>query len=202
MWLLDTGAPASFGNERAVTIAGERFPVSGGHLGLTTETLSRFVAVECTGLLGADVLGHLDFVFDVPNQRIAISTGELECSGTAIDLDEYMGIPIAPVRIRGTDYRMFFDTGAQLSFFEHESLASFPVAGRVADFYPGLGQFETETHDVSVTLGGLDLTLRCGALPEGLGATLMMAGTNGIIGNQLLGDRRVGYFPRRHALVF
>jgi hypothetical protein len=31
--------------------------------------------------------------------------------------------------------------------------------------------------------------------------TLMMAGTEGIIGNEILQDRVAGYFPRRQELV-
>jgi len=34
-----------------------------------------------------------------------------------------------------------------------------------------------------------------------LGATLMMADAAGIIGNQILCNRIVGYFPRRRALA-
>ena len=113
-----------------------------------------------------------------------------------------MGIPIVSTRIRGIDYRMFLDTGAQISYFQHDSLQSFPAAGLVTDFYPGVGEFHTETHNVDVTLGGVEFTLRCGVLPELLGATLMMAETDGIIGNQVFSDRSVGYFPRRRSLAF
>ncbi len=201
LWLIDTGAPTSFGSEPAVTIAREQFRVGSDYLGLTAETLSSFVAVECIGLLGADILGRLDFILDAPSGRSTISHGELEHGGTAVPLDEFMGIPIVSARISGIDYRMFFDTGAQISYFQHDTLASFPSAGRASDFYPGVGQFETETHNVDVTLGGVEFTLRCGVLHGLLGAALMMAGTEGIVGNQVLSDRPVGYFPRRHILV-
>ena len=40
-----------------------------------------------------------------------------------------------------------------------------------------------------------------GTLPGLLGMTLMMAGAQGIIGNQILTNRVVGYFPRRRLLV-
>ncbi len=92
-----------------------------------------------------------------------------------------MGIPIVTARVGDSDYRMFFDTGAQTSYFQDDSLTSFPSAGRVTDFYPGVGQFQTDTHDVPVSLGGVVFSLRCGRLPGLLGATLMMAGTVGIV---------------------
>jgi hypothetical protein len=34
-----------------------------------------------------------------------------------------------------------------------------------------------------------------------LGMTLTMAGVEGIIGNELITDRALGYFPRRQKLV-
>ena len=95
------------------------------------------------------------------------------------------------------------DTGAQISYFQDDSLTDFPSAGSVTDFYPGVGQFQTDTHQVAVSLGGVAFTLRCGTLPGSLGEDLMkIAGIDGIVGNQILCNRIVGYFPRRHSLAF
>ena len=46
----------------------------------------------------------------------------------------------------GVERRMFFDTGAQISYLQDDVLDTFPSAGPVTDFYPGVGQFQTETH--------------------------------------------------------
>jgi hypothetical protein len=201
LWLLDTGAPTSFGASSSVSFAGEEFDLGRTYLGLTVATLSQFVGVSCAGLLGADVLGRFDHIFDTAGGRLIVATGELEHSGTVVELDQLLGIPIVTARVASRDYRMFFDTGAQVSYFQDDSLMGFPSAGSVTDFYPGLGQFETDTHWVPVSLGGTMFTLRCGTLPGLLGMTLMMAGTKGIIGNELLIHRTVGYFPRRRVLV-
>lgn len=200
-WLLDTGAPTSFGNGGELSIAGESFRLGENYLGLTSTTLSSFVGVPCAGLLGADVLGRFDLLFDAVRSTLGLSTGELEHRGQTVPLEQFMGIPILAARIGGEDHRMFFDTGAQISYFQDDSLSDFPGAGSVTDFYPGVGQFQTDTHQVEVTLGGISFTLRCGTLPGLLGATLMMAGVRGIVGNQILVDRKIGYFPRRRRLV-
>ena len=113
-----------------------------------------------------------------------------------------MGIPIVPARIGCADYRMFFDTGAQISYFQHDSIVDYPAAGAINDFYPGFGKFQTDTHNVDIALGETKFTLRCGILPELLAAALMMAGTTGIIGNQVTTGRVIGYFPRRQTAVF
>lgn len=201
LWLLDTGAPTSFGSPRLLTIAGEQFNLETSYLGLTAATLSSFVGVPCVGLIGADVLGHFDHIFDVARDSLTVSTTELSHSGQSVCLDELQGIPIFTARIGGANYRMFFDTGAQISYFQDDSLTKFPFRETVPDFYPGIGQFQTDTYDVPVWIGGVKFILRCGKLPDPLGAALTMAGVSGIVGNQILVNRTVGYFPRRHTLV-
>jgi len=57
LWLLDTGAPQSFGCEAKLELAGLTFDIQGNYMELTPAQLSEFVSVDCTGLLGADVLG-------------------------------------------------------------------------------------------------------------------------------------------------
>jgi hypothetical protein len=201
LWLLDTGAPAGFGASPTVTIAGERFELNADYLGLTAATLSEFVGVPCAGLLGADVLGRFDHIFDSAAGKLTVSTAELSHSGQQVRLDDLLGIPIVTAHIGGRPYRMFFDTGAQISYLQGDALKSFPAAGRVADFYPGFGQFETDTHDVEISLEGVPFTLRCGTLPDLLGMSLLVSGTDGIVGNAILSDRTVGYFPRRGVMV-
>lgn len=125
---------------------------------------------------------------------------ELQAEGNTVSLEHFMGIPIAAAEIAGDQHRVFFDTGAQLSYLQSDSLGNFPEAGRAEDFYPGIGRFETETHMVEMRLGGQVFNLRCGRLPELLGATLMMAGTSGIVGNAVMMDSVTGYFPRRSRL--
>lgn len=201
LWLLDTGAPTSFGTSRALGIAGEVFSLGTDYLDLTAQNLSQFVGAPCAGLLGADVLGRFDHILDTAAAEVTVSTTELSHSGENVPLDEFMGIPVVTARVGARDHRMFFDTGAPISYFQDASLASFPTAGSFADFYPGVGRFHTGTHEVAVSLGGVVFSLRCGTLPGLLGPLLMMAGTTGIIGNAILSNRRVGFFPRRRTLV-
>ena len=200
-WLIDTGAPTSFGKSNLLSLDGEQFSLGSTYQGLTHETLTSFVGVPCAGLLGTDVLGNFDHLFDTITGTLSISTSQFAHSGRNVDLSEFMGIPVLDVQIAGKPYRMFLDTGAQISYFQDDSFANFPSAGSLIDFYPGVGQFETETRQIDVSLGGVGFTLRCGILPSLLGATLMMAKIDGIIGNQILGHRIVGYFPRRRVLV-
>ncbi|RKZ79968.1 MAG: hypothetical protein DRQ35_03185 [Gammaproteobacteria bacterium] len=78
---------------------------------------------------------------------------------------------------------------------------NFPSTGEVSDFYPGFGEFETETYRVDTMLGTTKFGLICGSLPGALGMTLGIASVEGIIGNEILMERTLGYFPRRRLLV-
>jgi hypothetical protein len=40
-----------------------------------------------------------------------------------------MGIPIVTAQIGGRAHRMFFDTGAQISYLQSDALKTFPAAG-------------------------------------------------------------------------
>ena len=200
LWLFDTGAPSTFGISKDLILAEKRFPVSDNYMGLSAATLSQFTGVGCQGLLGTDVFGAFDHILDVPSGSLTVSTGDLAHAGQDLEFSEFMGIPTLTARIAGQNYCMFFDTRAQISYFQEDSITNFPEAGSVTDFYPGVGQFETDTHQVPVSFGEISVTLRCGTLPGLLGATLMMAGTSGIVGNQLCLDRVIGYFPRKGVL--
>jgi len=200
LWLFDTGAPTSFGESKKITLDGQSFRLNDNYLGFSASTLSQLTEVECHGLIGADILARFDHLLDVSNAAVTMSTERLEHTGTALPLSTFMGIPVVTARIAGKDYQMFFDTGAQISYFQEDIIKSFPSAGTVTDFYPGLGRFQTETHLVQVELGECVFTLRCGTLPGLLSATLMLAGASGIIGNQIAENRIIGYFPRRNEL--
>lgn len=202
LWLLDTGAPESFGRNKHIDLLGEHFAFDDSYHGLGIDGLVKHVGVECAGLLGSDVLAAFDMIFDEPGGKITFSTGELDLDGMAVPLWEFMGLPMIMADIAGEDYRKFFlDTGAQLSYFQDPALKKFPSAGKVMDFFPDSEDFETETHDVAMSLGGVHVTLRCGTLPEVLAGALSMASAQGIIGNQLFHTRRVGFFLRQGALI-
>lgn len=199
-WLFDTGAPLSFGKARELSLAGERFSLGQRYVGLDAAALSRLMGVNCTGLLGADIIGRFDHLLDVAGGLLTVSTATLAHGGQLLELDDFMGIPIITVHIERRDYRMFLDTGAQISYFQHAALAGFPPAGSLTDFYPGFGEFQTETHRVPASIGDGRFTLRCGSLPRLLGMTLGVANVDGIVGNEIFLDRSVGYFPRRQAM--
>jgi len=98
-FLLDTGAPVSFGRVSAVTLDGQRFTVAPTYLGLTKEVLSSHVGRDVDGLLGADILNQFDTLIDVGHSRVLFSEGPVEFGGEELALDDFMGIPILTATI-------------------------------------------------------------------------------------------------------
>ena len=200
-FLLDTGAPTSFGKVTPIMLDGQSFELSRSYMGLTAQVLSDYVGCETAGILGADILNQFDSLIDLPQSRVCFSKAPLECDGELLSLDFCMGVPIIAATVSGNPVKLFFDTGAQISYLQDDSLSDFPAEGIVTDFYPGIGQFSTDTFRAPVRLGHSTHELRCGRLPDLLGMTLMLAGTGGIIGNEILRGRVAGYFPRRQRLI-
>ena len=201
-WLIDTGSPATFGNSDSVTIGDQEFLAASDYMGLTAAELSKSVKTEMQGLIGTDVLNQFDWIFDIANGKVVVSTDALEVDGDSLPIQTVMGVPMIKVEICDRTHHMFFDTGAQVSYLQSDDRESFPDAGMIEDFYPGFGEFESTTHHIPAKIGNLEFTLRCGRLPELLGLTLMAAGTTGIVGNEVMTNREVGYFPRRKLIKF
>lgn len=201
-WLIDTGAPSSFGNVSCVTIAEKTFTVPNTYVNLTANSLSEHVGHESVGLIGVDVLNEFNVIFDVINNKIELTEEDIGLEGEILPFTDVMGIPIIGVNAAGSQRKMFFDTGAQISYLKVEVLKEYPSLGKTIDFYPGVGEFETETYEVETTFGAQDMILRYGSLPQMLEMTLLMAGTEGIIGNEIFEQRVVGYFPKQYQMVF
>ena len=75
------------------------------------------------------------------------------------------------------------------------------MIGHFQDFYPTLGQFETVLHFADLVIGGSSFRVRCGVMPDFLAALMNFAGAEGIIGNELLLDRRICYCPGTGKLI-
>lgn len=54
----------------------------------------------------------------------------------------------------------------------------------MTDFYPGFGQFSTDTRRVSIQLGRTRVELQCGQLPELLGMTLASDAPEHVVGDR------------------
>ncbi len=200
-WLIDTGSPASFGEEDSLSICNQIFKIENTYGALNAKELTSHIGLELTGLIGVDILNKFDILFSINKYEATFSKNSMNLEGDVLPIDSFMGIPIIKVNILDTEYTMFFDTGAQISYFQSPSLKDFPSNGTIKDFYPVIGKFETETYLIDLDIGSSEYKLICGSLPTLLSETLMMASAQGIVSNELMKDKVIGYFPKRHQIV-
>jgi hypothetical protein len=189
--LLDTGAPMSLHNNSQFHFEETLHRCNSGLRGVTTGSISELLGMDITALMGADVLSRYHVLLDYRNLQAKFSTDPIVFEGRTIGLESFMGIPIIKLTISGNEHRFFLDTGAQYSYVSEQLIRTFPPAGEVQDFYPGVGQFQISCHDVELMLGADVFNARCGNPPALVQQMLTMGNCQGIIGADLFNNFKV-----------
>ncbi|CAF2101754.1 unnamed protein product [Rotaria magnacalcarata] len=186
-YIVDTGSTVSFGRATTIFINGQSFPIRDGGLhGLTADSISRISRLQVDGLIGMNILANFDIKFT--RNQITFSNSPLFPTGKAITVpivDAVLGIPIIILSIAHKDRRIFFDTGAKLSYLSDDLLVGNSI-GEVDDFHPSIGDFKTKVYKIDVTINGKVESLTFGSLPSSIRYLLQLGRTEGVIGTELL----------------
>jgi hypothetical protein len=182
--VLDTGSPFSVGYA-PIVIADKEFPVYDSYLDVCPAYLADHIGTKVEGLIGADILAEFNVNIRHAERLIEFSSYS---SGHAVflPLNNFMNVPILPIKVCGRIVRAFFDTGATLSYLLPEILAGLDSSGRQEEFYPLLGSFLTDVYSTAVGVGGEEREFRFGELPEELRMMLEAGQVQAIIGTDLL----------------
>jgi hypothetical protein len=199
--LIDTGAPCSVGNAEIVMFAGGRYPLQSTFLGKAADELPGTIGVRIDVLMGVDILNRYDMLIDPVRQVLVFSDEELDVEGEALPIEQSMGVPIVTADVDGRRMKMFFDTGAKVSYVDEETAKAYPQVGTAQDFYVTVGPFQTAIHRIPITLGSWSFDLDFGILPPSLQNALLVAGTQGILGTAILVHFMVAYMPRRKRII-
>ena len=78
LWLIDTGAPTSFGSESTASIEKTDFEIQSNYMGMDINQIKDATDIDMVGLLGIDVLNNFDFLLDLPSETATISSDEIE----------------------------------------------------------------------------------------------------------------------------
>jgi hypothetical protein len=183
--LIDTGIPISLGSQTGWHFLNEIHQLSQDYMGITLQYLCKVVGTQIDIMLGADILKKHHVIIDLAKNRVSFSSQPLFHSVYSIKMETFLGAPIATLTVSGKDCQMFMDTGAKLSYVDHETALKYTPIGKEKDFYPGIGEFETDVFDIPFQLGLLKFNLRCGVLPPILEKTLQVTGKCGIVGTEL-----------------
>jgi hypothetical protein len=189
--LIDTGAPATIHVSNDLNFLSEDFSCTSNYMGLTASKLSEHLGMQVTTLLGTDVLSKFKILLDYQNLQVSFSKEEIPFEGAEIGISNFMGIPIIELEVNNQVLKFFLDTGAKLSYLSEDITSGYPSVGTEEDFYPGVGQFETECYEIPTSIGTNDFVVRYGNLPFMLQMTLMLGGTDGIIGFDFFNNFKV-----------
>ncbi len=201
--LIDTGAPSSVADSSPLAFAGRLWQTQMNYMGISPESLSTSVGTPINALIGIDILNQYDILIDPTTHALNLSEDELPLVGPSLELDNFMGIPVIEATVGDDFVRMFFDTGAKLSYLDSDRTNAFQSVGTERDFYPGFGEFSTNAYDIPIILGDPD-TCFCQVsvnLPQLLQMTLVMADTAGILGTAILQTHKVTFAPRRKMMT-
>ena len=180
--LIDTGAPSTIHSTNNLTFCIENYNCTSNYMGMTVSKISEMLGTKITTLLGSDVLSNFIIYFDYQNEIIKFSKEEIAFDGEEIGISNFMGIPIIEMSINNQNLKFFLDTGAKLSYLSDRFTRNYDCSGIEEDFYPGVGIFQTEIFDILTRFGEYNFYAKYGNLPKLLQMTLMLGGTDGIIG--------------------
>ena len=201
-WIIGTGSPRSFSELPTLELDGVSLNMAPSFAGLSAATLSAFIGLPVTGLLGIDVLKRFDIEFDLPSSQIMFSSEPVDMKGSSVSVQSFQGIPIIDAVIGGQNARAFLETGAKLSYWQEASLVNYPATGAFEDFYPGIGLFQVDTYRVPVEIGGRNFEIRFGAPTTQVLSMLRMAGVTAILGNEIFQNHKIGFKPRQNRIHF
>lgn len=180
--LIDTGSPSTIHTSSNINFCSETYNCSTNFMGLTVSKISEMLGRQITTLLGADILSRYKTLFDYTNKVVEFHKQEIKFEGQEVGISSFMGIPIIEMLIGGQQLKFFLDTGAKLSYLSDSITSNYNSIGTDEDFYPGVGNFQTQCFEIPTTLGDKVFIVRYGNLPTILQMTLMLSGVDGIIG--------------------
>ena len=202
-YLVDTGAPGSFGKHGEVTFGGKAHVLASSYLGLDAESLSQLAEIPLDGLLGTDILGQYDLLLDYQANNLMLNPQEVDLP-LSVPLEEVMGVPVVTIEVEAVGrVKCFLDTGAKLSYLEAGLVPpELEEQGKVDDFYPGFGKFSTPFFRLNYALAGRSATANFGVLPPALSGLLSLTGVRGILGYDFFMAHKVFLTLAKSRLLF
>lgn len=169
-----------------------------GHVyaGATEKTLQVINEIMPTGSIidygaGTGIIANYRMMLDYKARVVEFSKHEIPFSGREHGISSFMGIPVVELSVNEQTVKCFLDTGARLSYLSSSFTNGQPVVSTEEDFYPSLGTFTTECHDMLTHFDGHGFVVRYGTPPQMIQMLLQMAGADGIIGFDFFTNHKV-----------
>ncbi|GEM_PF-379380 len=201
--VLDTGSPVSIGNIHKFLFMGEMFRLHEEYLGVDTHTVSQQVGKQIDAMLGMDILHNYTVTIHYTGRRVYFSkNGSFLVNGERMEMKDVMGIPFIQVPVNGATQKMLLDTGSPLNYLTSGATRGLQQVDTAKDTYPGIGEFVTPIYEMPVSIAGVTVPLRFGNLPSLLESSLMVSGTQGILGTEIYRYFDVAFaFPEHRIFI-
>ncbi len=203
---IDTGSPFTFKHPRGPAsirlferdLQLPEVPVAPG----TMEAGSELLGFHFDVLLGMDQMFNLAWRLDWRAGTAEAAPALPEEPGTTwVDMPPVMpgfAMSCPSCHVNAGREVALFDTGAQLSYRVGTTPASARQVERTRDFNPHLGVFETPVWEDELEVGGYQIPIRFGRLPQSAPRVLETLGVSWVLGSDLLRAFRVTLnFPAR-----
>ncbi len=189
--LIDTGAPSTIHITDSLTFLANTYSTTTDYMGMSIAAISEQLGMNITSLMGIDILSEYHLLIDYQNNNIGFSKNKIDLHGKEISITSIIGVPIIELVIDGKKLKFFLDTGAKLSYLSNTITNNYKSIGTEKDFYPGVGEFETNCYKITTTIGENSFKVKYGNLPQLLQMTLMLGGTDGIMGYDFFNNFKV-----------
>ena len=182
--LIDTGSPVSIGGA-SLTLPGLTCKPQTSFMGFSISLIEKYLGHKVDLLLGADMLNSLCLSINYDDRTVSFSSETQNFNGSALPVEKIHNVPIVAIKVGEQNRKVFYDTGAKVSYLKKSLTTGLICTGNAKDFYPGIGQFETELYRVPLEILDETVELDCGNLPTLMEMTLAMANCDGILGNDI-----------------
>jgi hypothetical protein len=133
----------------------------------------------------------MPFTIDFSGNTLRFHDRPVRFRGKDLKTELIAGVPLVEVSIAGRPVSLVLDTGAKITYLGPSIIREYPQVGRISDFYPFSGPFQTTRHEVPISVAGQEIVLQPGKTPRGLQRFLTKFNTanrlniKGLLGNDL-----------------
>lgn len=168
-------------------------------IGVDFDLIANHVGQDVNMIMGNDRLKDSKVLVDYAARTISFDD-EFSCFNNHIMCHLASGYLVVKAEINGMDHKVFFDTGAPISYVSEAWLRGCPKIRATEDFHPLIGAFMSSIYSVPVSFAGHSGNVEIGVLPDKLQKMLEAQGT-AVGGSGIDGVIGRSFFPFDKMLI-
>jgi hypothetical protein len=201
IYVMDIGFDNSFSHNNKLTIDGIDFNVASRINECDSEELSNTLNLNISGLIGADIINSFDFLYDIANSKVTISKDEINFEGNEIDISFCGNYPKFEISILDKSIQVSFGIGISISYLDNELIDYFREKKILRNFYDKDGDIAINAYQIRTKIGEMNYDIKYTSPNILFKIFFYTFNLFGCLGNDFIGDKKVGYFPRRKKII-